>query len=113
MAGPHPTVAAARRSLRSLLQDAGITPGSRLLLACSGGSDSMALAQAALFVGSRDGYVVDALIVDHGLREESAREAEHVREQLRELGVRNADVVRVTLGSGGGPEAEARSAEVS
>ncbi len=110
MAGPHPTVAAARRSLRSLLQDAGITPGSRLLLACSGGSDSMALAQAALFVGSRDGYVVDAVIVDHGLRAESAREAEHVREQLRELGVRNVDVVGVTLGSGGGPEAEARTA---
>ena len=110
MAGPHPTVAAARRVLRSLLKDAGVAPGSRLLLACSGGSDSMALAQAALFVGPRDGYVVDALTVDHGLREESAREAAHVREQLLGLGVRYADIVRVTLNAGGGPEAEARSA---
>ena len=110
MAGPHPTVAAARRELRLLLKDAGVAPGSRLLLACSGGSDSMALTQAALCVGSRDGYVVDALIVDHGLREESAREAQHVREQLRELGARTVDVVRVTLDAGGGPEAEARSA---
>ncbi|MFT3943692.1 MAG: tRNA lysidine(34) synthetase [Ancrocorticia sp.] len=110
MAGPHPTVAAARRALRTLLKEAGVAPGSRLLLACSGGSDSMALAQATLFVGSRDGYVVDALTVDHGLREESAREAEHVRAQLLGLGVRHADVARVTLDSGGGPEAEARSA---
>lgn len=110
MAGPHPTVAAARRALRALLKDADVAPGSRLLLACSGGSDSMALAQVALFVGLRDGYVVDAVTVDHGLREESACEAEHVREQLLGLGVRHADVMRVRLSAGGGPEAEARSA---
>ncbi len=113
MAGPHLAVAAARRALRVLLKDEGVAPGSRLLLACSGGSDSMALVQAALFVGSRDGYVVDALTVDHGLREESAREAEHVRQQLLGLGVRHADVVRVRLDAGGGPEAEARSARYS
>ena len=49
----------------------------------------MALTQAALFVGSRDGYVVDALIVDHGLREESAREAQHV------AGVQHSETVFV------------------
>ncbi|MFT0847382.1 tRNA lysidine(34) synthetase [Actinomycetaceae bacterium L2_0104] len=110
MAGPHPTVAAARTRLRELLKEAGVSPGDRLLVACSGGSDSMALAQAALFVAARDGYIVDTLTVDHGLREESAREAAAVARTLREMGARRAETVRVSLGVGAGPEAEARSA---
>ena len=110
MAGPHPTVAAARTRLRELLKEAGVLPGDRLLLACSGGSDSMALAQVALFVGARDGYIVDTLTVDHGLREESAIESAAVAQALRAMGARRAETVRVTLGYGTGPEAEARSA---
>lgn len=110
MAGPHTTVARARNELRALLSRAHIAPGRRLLVACSGGSDSMALAQAALFVGSREGYLVDSVTVDHGLRGDSAREAEHVAAQLRAMGVRSAETVRVSVGESGGPEAGARRA---
>ncbi len=110
MAGPHPAVAAARNKMRALLKIAGVHPGRRLLVACSGGSDSMALIQTAIFVGSRDGYVIDALTVDHGLREESAREAAQVAARLRSMGVRRADTVTVSVRDGSGPEARARSA---
>ena len=47
MSRPHPANAAARRAVRNLLRDANIGPGSRLLIAVSGGSDSVALAAAA------------------------------------------------------------------
>lgn len=110
MSGPHPIVARARTELRLLIGKAGIAPGARLLVACSGGSDSMALAQAALFVGAHDGYVVDSLTVDHGLRGESGTEAARVAVQLRLMGVRRAEVVPVELRAGGGPEAKARGA---
>src|ERR1700694_491660 len=54
-----------------------------VLVACSGGADSVALAASVAQVGVRCavGHV------DHGLREASAREAERVRELARQLGV--------------------------
>jgi len=55
MAGPHRALAETRNAVESAFRDAGIDAGSRVLLAVSGGSDSMALAQAALFVASRAG----------------------------------------------------------
>src|ERR1700682_5874424 len=53
-----------------------------VLVACSGGADSVALAASAAQVGVRCavGHV------DHGLREGSARDAERVRELARQLG---------------------------
>jgi tRNA(Ile)-lysidine synthase len=54
-----------------------------VLIACSGGADSVALAASSVRVGVRCaiGHV------DHGLREASAQEAEGVRELARQLGV--------------------------
>lgn len=54
-----------------------------VLVACSGGADSVALLASAVRVGVR----CDAGHIDHGLRPESAAEAEHVRELARSLGV--------------------------
>ncbi|MDY5139601.1 hypothetical protein R6H00_10545, partial [Actinotignum timonense] len=50
MAGLHPAYAAGRRRLRALLKSCGYGPGTRLTVAVSGGSDSLALARIALFV---------------------------------------------------------------
>ena len=44
MAGPHRALAETRNAVESAFRDAGIDAGSRVLLAVSGGSDSMALA---------------------------------------------------------------------
>jgi len=54
-----------------------------VLVACSGGADSVALAAAA----SQGPARCAVGHVDHGLREESAREARQVRELARQLGV--------------------------
>jgi tRNA(Ile)-lysidine synthase TilS/MesJ len=43
-----------------------------VLVACSGGPDSLALAACAAWVGERRGFRVGAVIVDHGLQEASA-----------------------------------------
>ena len=57
-----------------------------VLVACSGGADSLALAFAARYVASRRNIEYAALIVDHGLQEGSADTAARVRDQLERLG---------------------------
>ena len=78
-----------------------------MLVALSGGPDSLALAAAAAFEArGRAG----AVVVDHGLQEGSAEVAERAAAQARELGLDPVLVVRVTVGMTGGPEAAARDA---
>ncbi|MGO1594330.1 MAG: tRNA lysidine(34) synthetase TilS [Ancrocorticia sp.] len=113
MSGPHPATAAARRAVRDTLNQADIGAGSRLLLAVSGGSDSMALAAAALFVSRHDGLLIDTITVDHGLRPESVDEARAVAAQLENMGVSRAHVARVNgadAAATAGPEGTARAA---
>jgi len=75
------TAAALGRSLSALL---GRQLPDHLAVACSGGSDSMALALlAAEWCGAR-GIMVTALVVDHRLRRESSVEARQVAAWLRE-----------------------------
>ena len=62
-------------------------PAPRLAVAVSGGPDSMALALlAAAWAGPRGGTVL-ALVVDHGLRPESPREAQQVCAWLARRGI--------------------------
>ncbi|MDO4887567.1 MAG: tRNA lysidine(34) synthetase TilS [Actinomycetaceae bacterium] len=110
MAGPHRALAATRRAVAAAFRHERIEAGSRVLLAVSGGSDSMALAQAALFVARRQAVVVASMTVDHGWREESADEAATVRGWLEAMGADPAMSVRVDARGSGGPEAAARAA---
>lgn len=103
--GPTPRVARARR----LLADLPLPPGSRVLVACSGGPDSLALAATLARVGDERGWVTGAVVVDHGLREGTADEAAHVAEMCESLGL-PARVMRVNVAGVGGPEAAARDA---
>jgi tRNA(Ile)-lysidine synthase len=77
----------------------------RWCVALSGGADSLALTAAAAGVRA-----TTALIVDHGLQAESRRVAATAREQAISLGCVAAQVLRVDVGSKGGPEAAARAA---
>ncbi len=83
-----------------------------LVVACSGGADSLALAYATRQVGIRRGMAYAAVIIDHGLQPGSAGVAERVREQLSNGGFADVEVTRVGVdaGSTGGPEAAARKA---
>jgi tRNA(Ile)-lysidine synthase len=81
-------------------------PGAdRWCVALSGGPDSLALAAVAAPL-----LPTTALIVDHGLQEDSAAVARRAREQALSLGCVDARILSVTVGSAGGPEAAARSA---
>ncbi|MDH2425855.1 tRNA lysidine(34) synthetase TilS [Sphaerisporangium sp. TRM90804] len=106
--GPHPAVAEIRRAVRQSLGDA--SPGDLVLVACSGGGDSLALAACLGFVAPRMGLRAGLVSVDHGLQEGSAERAREVVRLAPELGLELAEAVTVTVGAGGGPEAAARTA---
>lgn len=61
--------------------------GARLVVAFSGGADSTALLVLFCALRSKLGIELHAAHLDHGLRAESAAEAEAARELCRELGV--------------------------
>jgi tRNA(Ile)-lysidine synthase len=82
-----------------------------LLVACSGGADSLALALAAVNVGRRRGLPVAAAVVDHGLQPSSAEQSATTASTLTALGVADVTVRTVTVvTTGSGPEAAARAA---
>ncbi|MDX6327517.1 MAG: tRNA(Ile)-lysidine synthase, partial [Nocardioidaceae bacterium] len=108
MGGPHPAVAAVRLAVRRCLRE--LPPGP-VLVACSGGADSLALLTGCVFE-TRDGSRrVVGVTVDHGLQEGSAERAGAVVEQLSRLGADETMTIRVRVDSPGlGPEAAARQA---
>jgi tRNA(Ile)-lysidine synthase len=83
-----------------------------LLSACSGGADSLALAFAAGYVATRRGLDYAAVVIDHGLQNDSADVAHRVRDQLASLGYDDITIatVEVDRSSAAGPEAAAREA---
>lgn len=103
-----PPIADTRRAVRDALAVIEPAETGLVLVALSGGPDSLALAAATAFeAAGRAG----AVVVDHGLQDASAATAERAAEQARSLGLAPVRVVRVEVtGSGDGPEASARSA---
>ncbi len=82
-----------------------LTDSDRWCVALSGGPDSLALTAVAARLRP-----TVALVVDHGLQSDSADVAAVAGEQALALGCIAAHVVRVQVGSDGGPEAAARTA---
>ena len=106
--GPDPAVAAVRLAVRRTL--ATIEAGDLVLVACSGGADSLALAGALAFEAARSGHRAGGVTVDHGLQPGSAERAAEVVSVLAGLGLDPAEARAVTVGSDGGMEAAARTA---
>jgi tRNA(Ile)-lysidine synthase len=101
-------VADARRAVRDAIAD--LDAGALVLVALSGGADSLALLSAARFEAPRAGLRCGAVVVDHGLQAESASIAAAAVAQARDLGADPVEVRRIEVGSAGGPEAAARVA---
>lgn len=109
MSGPDPAVAAVRTAARRQLVD--LTDAALVLVAVSGGADSMALAAATAFVAPRMGLGAGAVVVDHGLQAGSGQVAERAAAACRDLGLAPVRVVAVRVEpAGSGPEAAAREA---
>jgi tRNA(Ile)-lysidine synthase len=82
-----------------------------VLVACSGGADSLALAAATAFVAPRAGFRAGLVTVDHGLQDGSAARAAAVAGWARTAGFEPVEVAPVDVdGRPGGPEAAARDA---
>jgi tRNA(Ile)-lysidine synthase len=108
MTGPDPAVASARLAVRRVATD---LPALPVLVACSGGADSLALLAATVFESRGRPWTVVGVTVDHALQEGSAERAEDVRRQMAELGADETMTIRVTVEAPGmGPEAAARQA---
>ena len=80
-------------------------PADRWCVGLSGGADSLALTAVAAALKP-----TIALIVDHGLQAGSAEVAATAAAQARKLGCVDAQVISVSVGTDGGPEAAARTA---
>jgi len=104
--GPAPAVAALRSAVRPGLR----TSAQPVLVACSGGADSLALAAALAFEARAAGVAVGAVTVDHRLQPGSAERAATTADLLRGLALSPVLVVPVDATGPGGPEAAARSA---
>ena len=128
----HPAVGTARRHLAAALEkllgagsikatgrsrtastaDAADLP--LLLVACSGGPDSLALAAIAAHFARRGDVRVGAIIVDHGLQEDSAAVAAQTAQTLTDLGLHPVITEKVQVPVGNmGPEMAARTARYS
>ncbi|MGO4343240.1 tRNA lysidine(34) synthetase TilS [Pedococcus sp. 2YAF34] len=109
MTGPHPATAATRLAVRRALQECG--PGDLVLVAVSGGADSLALAAATAFEVPALALRSGAVVVDHGLQPGSAAVAQRAAQACRDLGLDPVEVATVEVDpAAGGPEAAARSA---
>lgn len=105
-----PAVAEVRRLVRAVLS--ALEPGSTILIACSGGADSLALAAATVIEAKAIAGHVIGVTIDHGLQPDSSSVADHVVSQLAALGCDEtySARVRVEPDSALGPEAAARTA---
>ena len=105
-----PAVAAVRLAVRRTLAVVA-TPGDPVLVACSGGADSLALLAATIFEAREEALRVIGVTVDHGLQEGSADHAMRVVAQMAQLGADETATISVTVDPGGqGIEAAAREA---
>lgn len=109
MAALAPPVAAIRVAVRRALT--GVRRDGPVLVACSGGADSLALATATAFVAPRLGVAAGLVTVDHGLQSGSAQRAAAVVRWAAEVGFAPVELMTVAVGGRpGGPEAAAREA---
>lgn len=90
---------------------ADVPKGALVLVGCSGGADSVALAAATARAARGAGWHAGAVVVDHGLQEGSAGVAERAAEYCAELGLDPVGVRRAAVDTThGGLEAAARAA---
>ena len=104
----NPATVAIRSAVRECLSSC--SAGDTVLVAVSGGADSLALA-AALIPEAKNLLVnLVGVTIDHQLQENSGEQATKVLTQLSELGIEQVEIVKVKVELVDGLEASARRA---
>ena len=104
----NPATVAIRSAVRECLS--GCSAGDTVLVAVSGGADSLALA-AALVPESKNALInLVGVTIDHQLQNNSSEQATKVCTQLLELGISQSEIVQVNVEIVDGLEASARRA---
>ena len=104
----NPATVAIRSAVRECLS--GCSAGDTVLVAVSGGADSLALA-AALVLESKNALInLVCVTIDHQLQKNSGEQATKVLAQLSQLGISQTDIVKVDVEMIDGLEASARRA---
>ena len=97
-----------RLEVRTELAD--LSAGDTVLVAVSGGADSSALAAALLPEAKDKAIRVIAVIIDHGLQQESAEVAKKTENELAKIGYTEIQIRRISVEITDGMEASARRA---
>jgi len=99
---------AIRSAIRNALTDC--TAGDLILVAVSGGADSLALAYALSLEAPKLALRVEGVTVDHQLQSQSSVQAERVVAALTKMGIEKTHVIKVDVDVTDGLEASARRA---
>ena len=90
-----------------------LLPAGPVVIGCSGGADSLAMALGARWAAPRCDAEVRCVVIDHGLQDGSELVARKVVDLLTgEGGAAESRRVDVVAGAPGGPEAAARTARL-
>jgi tRNA(Ile)-lysidine synthase len=104
----NPATVAIRSAVRDCLSTC--SAGDNVIVAVSGGADSLALAAALLPETNSALLNLIAITIDHQLQEKSSEQADRVVAQLKELGILQSEIIKVTVELTDGLEASARRA---
>ncbi len=102
-------------SIKRFIKSLGVDPcGTALILACSGGADSLCLLLALRWLAPHMGFTLHIAHMDHGLRPEAEQEARALAALCRRLGVpfrlERTDILRQAHVKGQGVEEAGRDA---
>lgn len=101
-------MALVRHAVRNDLAE--LTAGDKIMVACSGGADSVALAYAVVKEAPAKAISIAAITIDHGLQPGSKDRANLTARWLSQIGYEQVSIVKVEVGTAGGLEAAARDA---
>lgn len=98
----------ARSAVRESL--ASLNPGDHVIVAVSGGADSLLLAHCLQLEKSELALSVTAVVIDHQLQAESAYVATAAKSALQKIGIERVEIITVDVVKKDGIEADARQA---
>lgn len=100
--------AAIRSAIRGALTSA--SAGDRILVGVSGGTDSLALASGLFLESAEKALQLVAVIIDHGLQENSDKVSNNAKLQLVKIGFSDIRILKIQVAVTDGIEASARRA---